>query len=1032
MKLSDTCIHRPVFATVLSLVVVLIGLVSYDRLTVREYPNIDNPVVSVSTSYPGASAGIMESQVTKILEESLAGIEGIDFMTSISRQERSQITINFKLDRDADGAAADVRDRVSRVARRLPEEIDPPVIQKVEADAQPIIFLSFASTKHSRLELSDYADRYVKDQLQTLSGVAEVRIYGERRYAMRLWLDPMRLAGYNLTVQDVEDALRRQNVDIPAGLVEGRDREFTVLSRTNLATVEQFDDLIVKQAEGYSVRLKDVGHAELAAQNERMFARFKGDNSVTLGVVKQAVANPLDVSNEIREVLPHIREGLPDGMTVNIGYDKSIFIDKSIENVYHTIAEAVVLVVLIIFFFLRSLRATLIPIVTIPVSLIGACALMLFFGFTINTLTLLALVLAIGLVVDDAIVMLENIYRYIEKGLTPTEAALKGSREIAFAVIAMTLTLAAVYVPIGFMSGKTGKLFTEFAWALAGAVLISGFVALTLSPMMCAKLLKANHNPNVLSRGIERFLDGMTNGYRRLLTASLNARFLVVLLGLAVFGCGVYYYTILRAELAPYEDQGVVIGIIQGPEGATIEYMDNYARQVEAIYEKVGEAQSYSVMGGFPTVSEGNSYLVLKPWDERLRTAREVSTQLRGEMFGIPGINVFPVLPPPLGQRGGSKPLEVVIQTSATYAELDKMVRTVLDALADYPGLSNVETDIELNKPQVEVSLDRDKVADLGIEVDTIGRTLETMLGGRQVTRFEREGKQYDVMVQLARSDRSAPQDLENLYVRTSTGEMVALSNIVTITEVVAPRELNHFNQLRSAEITANLGEGVSLGEALAHVEQVIRDTLPANTQIDYSGQSRDFKQAGADIYLTFALALLFIYLVLSAQFESFIDPFIILLTVPLSMTGGLVALYYAGGTLNIYSQVGLVTLIGLISKHGILIVEFTNQIREEGKSVRDAVIEAATLRLRPILMTTGAMVLGAIPLALASGAGAESRHSIGWVIVGGISVGTLFTLFVIPAVYSLLRRDKQTAHRLHGRQELHGAGSHHGVQPAE
>jgi len=1013
MKLSDTCIHRPVFATVLSLIVVLLGLVSYDRLAVREYPNIDPPVVNVTTIYPGASASIIESQVTRVLEESLAGIEGIDFMTSVSRQERSQITINFKLDRDADSAAADVRDRVSRASRRLPDEIETPVIQKVEADAQPILYLSFSSTAHNRLELSDYADRYVKDQLQTLSGVAEVRIYGERRYSMRLWLDPMRLAGYNLTVQDVEDALRKQNVDIPAGLVEGRDREFTVLSRTNLQTVEQFDNLIIKQTDGYAVRLKDVGHAELAAENERMFARFKGDNSITLGIVKQATANPLDVSKEIRAVLPAIEVALPQGMSVAVGYDKSIFIEKSIENVYRTIIEAVVLVVLIIFFFLRSLRATLIPIVTIPVSLIGTFALMYFFGFTINTLTLLSLVLAIGLVVDDAIVMLENIYRYIEDGYAPVEAALKGSREIAFAVIAMTLTLAAVYVPIGFMTGKTGQLFTEFAWSLAGAVLISGFVALTLSPMMCAKLLRNNHSEHGLSHIIEAFLDGVTRTYRRLLVLALSARPLVVLIGLSLAAVGVYYYTQLRSELAPYEDQGAVMGRLVGPEGATIDYMDKYALQVEQLYAAIPEVQSYSVMGGFPTVSQGNSFVVLKPWEERDRTARQIADELRTGMSRIPGINVFPILPAPLGLRGGSKPVEIVIQTTANYDELNAMVRKVLDAIHSYPGLVNVESDLELNKPQIEVSLDRDKTADLGINVDTVGRTLETMLGGRKVTRFEREGKQYDVIVQLAKSDRSTPQDLENLYVRGGSEVMVPLSNIVEVVERVAPRELNHFNQMRSATVTANLAAGASLGDALQFLENVIQKELPPSTRVDYSGQSRDFKQAGAEIYVTFALALLFIYLVLSAQFESFIDPFIILLTVPLSIAGGLVTLYYAGGTLNIYSQVGLVTLIGLISKHGILIVEFANQMRAEGRSVREAIIEASTLRLRPILMTTGAMVLGAIPLAIATGAGAESRHSIGWVIVGGISVGTLFTLFVVPAVYSLIRRDKRARHGL-------------------
>ncbi len=1004
MRISEICIRRPVFATVLSLVVALVGLVSYERLSVREYPNIDPPTVNVRTSYPGASAAIIETQVTKVLEESLAGIEGIDYITSISRQESSQITVNFDLNRDPDAAAADVRDRVSRVRGRLPDEIDEPVIQKVEADAQPIMYLAFASTRHTPLEISDYADRYVKDQLQTLPGVAEVRIFGERRYSMRLWLDPMRMAGYGITVQDVETALRQQNVEIPAGRVESTDREFTVLSETDLRTPEQFDDLVIKRADNYLVRLEDIGHAALAPEDERRIARFKGNTAVALGVVKQATANPLDVSTAVRNELPRIEEALPEGMTVNIAYDKSVFIDESIKNVYTTIGEAIVLVVFIIFFFLRSIRATLIPLVTIPVSLIGAFALMFLFGFSINTLTLLALVLAIGLVVDDAIVMLENIYRHVEEGLTPFEAAIKGSREIAFAVVAMTLTLAAVYVPIGFMTGKTGRLFTEFAWALAGAVLISGFVALTLSPMMSSKLLKPHHTSNRLSAAVESFLEGMTGLYRRLLAVALRARVLMLLVGAAVAGIGVYFYSQLNSELAPYEDQGVLIGIMVGPEGATIDYMDGYARDLEEIYKGVPEAERYFVVVGYPTVSRGISFLGFTPWEDRERSTKEIAGTLGGPMFSIPGIMAFPVRPAPLGQRGSAKPIEFIIQTSRPYDELQEMVDAVLDKVADYPGLANIETDLKLNKPQITVSIDREKAANLGIEIGTIGRTMETMLGGRQVTRFKRDGEQYDVILQLARADRSTPRDLRNIHVRSEGGDMVPLSNLVAIEETVAPRELNHFDQLRAATITANLGEGYSLGQALGYLETAARETLPGTARVDYSGQSREFKESGAAIYLTFVLALAFIYLVLSAQFESFIDPFIILLTVPLSIAGGLAALYFSGGTLNIYSQVGLVTLIGLISKHGILIVEFANQMRARGHTVTEAVIEAATLRLRPILMTTGAMALGAVPLAIAAGAGAESRQDIGWVIVGGILVGTFFTLFVIPAAYSLVR----------------------------
>ncbi|MCP1336470.1 efflux RND transporter permease subunit [Futiania mangrovi] len=1010
MQISELSIRRPVLATVMSLVVVLLGLVSYERLSVREYPNIDPPVVNVRTGYPGASAAIIESQVTQVLEESLAGIEGIDYLTSTSRQESSQITVSFNLDRDPEAAAADVRDRVSRVRGRLPDEVSEPVIQKSEADAQAIIYMALSSDRSTPLEISDYADRYITDQLQIVPGVAEVRIFGQRRYAMRLWLDPERLAANGLTVQEVETALRRQNVEIPAGRIESREREFSVLSETDLRTAEEFNELIISEANGYLVRLRDVGRAELGPQDERRISRFNGATSVTLGIVKQATANPLDVSNGIRSRLPGIQDSLPEGWKLDIGYDKSVFISESIKNVYTTIAEAVVLVVLIIFFFLRSMRATLIPLVTIPVSLVGAFALMYLFGFSINTLTLLSLVLAIGLVVDDAIVMLENIYRHLEMGKSPFKAAIDGAREITFAVLAMTITLAAVYIPIGFMEGKTGRLFTEFAWALAGAVLISGFVALTLSPMMCSKLLKQDPSKvrhNWLYNLIERFLRGLNNGYRALLRVSLAAPLLVILIGLAVAGAGGWLFTLLKSELAPYEDQGTIVAIISGPEGATVEYMDRYVQQLEDIYTTPPEADRYVSIIGFPVLSRGIGFLNLQPWSERERTAQEIAAELRGKMFSVPGVNAFPTTPPPLGQSARSKPVEIVVLTSRPYDELAEAVDAILGEARKLGFLDNLDSDLALDAPQIKVELDRSKAAALGISVETVGRTMETMLAGRQVTRFKRDGRQYDVIVQMEDVDRSNPDDLRRLYVRSSLGEMVPLSNLVRIEETVAPRELNHFNKLRSATISANLAPGVSLGEGLAALEKIASDTIPGTMQVDYSGTSRDFLASSGAIYLTFVLALIFIYLVLSAQFESFIDPFIIMLTVPLSMTGGLLALYLTGSTLNIYSQVGLVTLIGIITKHGILIVEFANQIREQGARVREAVVEASVLRLRPILMTTGAMVLGAVPLAISTGAGAQSRQDIGLVIVGGMLVGTLFTLFVIPAVYTLIRRDR-------------------------
>ena len=1007
MNLPELSIRRPVFASVLSLAVLLIGLMSYSRLTVREYPNIDEPVVSVDTTYRGASADIVESQVTTPLEDSLAGIEGIDVLSSVSRPERSQITVRFRLDRDPDGAASDVRDRVGRVRGRLPDDVDEPVIAKVEADAQPIIYLAFSSDRASPLEVTDYADRFVKDRLQNLPGVAEVRIFGERTYAMRIWLDRARLAAYGLTPQDVESALRRQNVEVPAGRIESQAREFTVLAETDLRTPEQFNNLIIRDAGGYLVRLRDIGKAELGARDDRVIARFNGQSAVAIGVIKQSTANPLDVSKAVNAALPRITETLPEGMSVNVAYDSSIFIDRSIKNVFSTIGEAIVLVILVIFVFLRSLRATLIPLVTIPVSLIGAFALMLLFGFSINTLTLLALVLAVGLVVDDAIVMLENISRYVEQGMRPFEAAIKGSREIAFAVVAMTITLAAVYAPVAFQTGRTGRLFGEFALTLAGAVIVSGFVALSLSPMMSSLLLRHQTNHGRIYRAIEGGLSALNHIYRRALRYTLTVRPAVIVVMLLVGAGAAFLFRALPSELAPIEDRGTIVTIGLAPEGSTIDFTDRYTRQIEAFYRQVPQIEKFFMVVGFPVVTQAISFVRLSDWHERDVSQQDVVRALGPRLFSIPGILAFPTNPPSLGQSPIEKPVNFVLQTSAPYAELQKAVDQLMAAGRQNPQLQNLDSDLKLNKPELRISVDREKAADLGIDVETIGRTLETMLGGRQVTRFKQNGKQYDVMVQVAGVDRSSPRDLTQIYVRARSGQMVPLSNLVTIHETVAPKELNHFNKLRSATITATLAPGYTLGEALAFMQDAA-DKLPSAIVTDLAGQSREFRSSSGGLYITFLLALAFIYLVLSAQFESFIDPLVIMLTVPLSMAGALLALKLTGGTLNVYSQIGLVTLVGLITKHGILIVEFANQLQERGLPKLEAVIEASVLRLRPILMTTGAMVLGSVPLAIASGAGAESRQAIGWVIVGGLLLGTALTLFVVPTAYTLLARTRK------------------------
>ncbi|MDQ8729763.1 efflux RND transporter permease subunit [Bradyrhizobium sp. LHD-71] len=1027
MRISDLCIRRPVFATVLSLVVVLVGLVAFSRLAVREYPNIDPPVVLVQTDYRGASAEVIESTVTRVLEESIAGIEGIDYLRSTTRQERSQISIRFKLGRDVEAAANDVRDRVSRVRRRLPTEIDEPVISKVEADAQPVLYLAFSSDRHSPLEITDFADRFVKDRIQSVTGVAEARIFGERRYAMRIWLDAARLAAYALTPQDVENALRAQNVEVPAGRIEGRDTEFTVLAETDLRVPDQFGAIIVKQASGFPVRVRDVARVERGPLEERVSVRFNGKPAVSIGVVKQAVANPLDISKGVRAELPGILEILPEGMSAEVAHDTSVFIQASIDSVFRTIGEAILLVILVVFLFLRNFRATLIPVVTIPASLLGAFAIMYALGFTVNTLTLLAMVLAIGLVVDDAIVVLENIYRHIEEGMSPMAAAFKGSKEIGFAVIAMTLTLAAVYAPIGFMSGTTGRLFTEFAWALAGAVIISGFVALTLSPMMCARMLKHEPKHGFLFNLVERALVGMTSGYRSALRFVLNYRFLVLLGGATFAGCSYFIFNALKPELSPVEDRGTIISFFIGPEGATTGYMNEYAGRIDTIVSKVPEVEGRFVVSGNPIVSQGIAFSRLLPWGERERKQQVIVNSVGNDLKQLPGVLAYANNPPSLGQNASSRPVWITIQSQVEYSELNGLVELVLAEAEKRPELANVETRLKLNKPELKVSVNRERAANVGAEVETIGRTLETMLGGRQVTRFKQNGKQYDVIVQVADVERTNPDDLAKIYVRNAGGQMIQLSNLVELRESVAPRELSRQNQVRSADITANIASGYSQGEAIAALENAVRQVVPSSVQIDYIGQSREFKQASGDIYFTFLLALMFIYLVLAAQFESFIDPFIIMLTVPLSMTGALLALKLGGGTMNIYSQVGLVTLVGLITKNGILIVEFANQLQDEGRSRLDAVVEASALRLRPILMTTSAMVLGAVPLAMAVGAGAESRNQIGLVIVGGLVLGTVLTLFVVPTVYTLLARDRSVKP-----QEVAAAPADHHPLPAE
>ena len=1026
MQLAEVSIRRPVFATVLSLLIVLVGAVSFERLTVREYPKIDEPVVTVSVRYPGASAEVIESQVTKPLEDSIAGIDAVDVITSISREGQAQISVRFRLEKDADSAAAEVRDRTSRVRNRLPQAIDEPVISKVEADAFPVIQIAFSSESMTQLQINDLINRVVKPRLQTVTGVADVRIFGERKYAMRVWLDSDKLAGFRLTTQDVEDAIRRSNLELPAGRIESQQREFSVTSQTSLVRPGQFGDIVIKTVNGFPVKVRDVARVQEGSADERTAVRLNDRPAVAVGVIRQATANPLDLSKGVREALPKLQADLPSDVIIDVANDNSVFIDRSVKNVYSTIIEAVVLVALVIFVFLRTLRASIIPIITIPVSLVGTFGLMALAGFSINTLTLLALVLAIGLVVDDAIVMLENIFRHIEEGMDPFSAGIKGAREIGFAVVTMTATLVAVYAPLAFTPGRTGRLFVEFALALAGAVVVSGFVALTLTPMMCTQLLRHNPKPNRFDRGMESLLTKVADSYGRairwVVTTRyqpgpqagftgrmkgwvLQARWLVVGMMLLSAGAIALVYPTMKQELSPMEDRGVILANITAPDGSTLAYTDRYAKAIERMGKPFKEFDRIFVIAGNPTVAQGTVVFRTVDWSERDRSTMALAKELQPKFGGLPGINAFAITPPSLGQGFRERPINYVVQTSESYQALNGVMRQFIDEISKNPGIVSPEVDLRLNKPELRVDIDREKAADLGVSVEVVAKAIETLLGGRNVTRYKRDAEQYDVVVQTQASGRNTPDDIDRIYVRGRNDSMIPLSALVKVRESVSPRELNHFGQRRSATITASLAGDYSLGEALTFMDQTAAKVLKAGYTTDLNGTSREFKKSQGALAIVFVLALVFIFLVLAAQFESFIDPLVIMLSVPLSMIGALLALKWSGGSLNVYSQIGLITLVGLITKHGILIVEFANQQRANGLELVDALVKASSQRLRPILMTTGAMVLGAVPLAVATGAGAESRSQIGWVIVGGMSLGTLLTIFVVPTMYALFAR---------------------------
>jgi multidrug efflux pump len=1021
MVISDISIQRPVLAFVISAMLVVFGVLGYEKLPVRELPKIDYPIVSISTTYPGASAEVVDNEITERIEGVINGIEGVKTIRSRSREGSSSVSVEFEIDRDIDAASNDVRDRVGRISDSLPEEAELPEISKVDADSNPIMWITLSSDRMNQLELTDFVRRYYLDALGTVPGVASVRIGGRRDFAMRVWLDRNAMAARRVTVQDLEAAIRRENAELPAGRIESSQREFTVRTDTRLNRPEQFSSILVRQDGANWIRLGDVARVEVAARDDRGDFRINGGSAIGLGIIRQSTANTMEVSEGVRKLLGEFRQNLSPGMKLEVRQDDATFVSQSVYEVFHAIAVAIGLVVLVVWVFLRTFRATLIPVIAIPVSLVAAFGVMAALGFSINVLTLLAFVLAVGLVVDDAIIVVENISRRIEEGEPPLLAAYRGARQIGFAVIATTAVLIAVIAPLSMLPGDQGRLFREFAIALMAAIAFSCIVALTLSPMLSSKLLRGHQEARGLFRLSEAFLDMLTRGYTALLRQALSARMLVMALMAGALVLTAVLGRTLPSELAPVEDRGVARISITGPEGASMDYTMQEVARVEGLlqpYLKSGEVDSVLTIvnpgfGGSSGVNRAMVVMRTPPWAERVsdRTVPEMVNELRPKLSAMPGSRIVPILPSGLGGGASANQLQVVIGGN-TFEELAEWRDALIERLQQYPGLTGFSADYDETKPQLYVTVDRNRAADLGVPVTTIGTTLETMLGEKLVTRYLDRGEEYDVVLRAEAQDRANPRDLSNIFVRSTTGnttgQLIPLANLIQVRDVAGATELNRYNRLRSITITANLTEGAVMGDAIREVRQAAAEVLPAEARINFEGAARLQLEASSAIWFAFGMAMLVAFLVLAAQFENFRLPAMILGSVLPAGLGGILAISVTGMSLNTYTQIGLIMLIGLIAKNAIMIVEFANQLREEGYELLDAVVEASRLRLRPILMTSIATVFGALPLALAYGAGAESRMAIGWVIVGGVTVGTALSLFITPVLYSMFAKGVQ------------------------
>lgn len=1000
MILSDTSIRRPVLTSMVAAALVLFGVLSFTRLSVRELPDVDPPIVSVSVFLRGANPRVMETTVTDILEEELSTLPGVRTLTSSSGEQSSNITIEFTLNRDLELAAQDVRDKVARVRGRLPQDILEPVVAKQEADAQPFMWMAVAGDNYDLLQLSDIADRVVKRRLQSLPGVGRAQIAGERRYAMRVWLESQELAARGLTVQDVIAAIRSRNVEVPAGRIESERREFTVRSLGELKTPDEFGALVVSSADGQVIRLRDLGRVELGAENDRWSLRYNGESAVAIGVVRQSKANLIEVSDAVRAELPAIQAALPPGIAINIGFDQALFVRRSIQEAEETLVLAGILVVFIIFVFLRNFRATIIPGLAIPTSIMAAFAVLYALGFTINNFTLLALILGIGIVVDDAIIVMENAYRHQEElGEDPTSAAIKGTREIAFAVIATTVALVAVFTPLAFLQGTAGRLFNEFGIALAGAVVVSSFVALTLTPMLCAKILRVPASHGKLFLVFERTFEGISVLYRRTLAVAIHHRLFVVSAGVASVLLAVFVFTRLEREFLPPEDRGAIVTFLVAPEGSSLEYTQGYQMQVDEILARVPEVESYfSITGFFGGVNSGIIFARLADWGERERSVDEVLAEVRPQLFAIPGVFAFASAPAAIGF---GSPVNYVVR----HPDFDSLA-VAMDRMTararQIPGLLNVDTNLRVNKPELTVSYERDRAEDAGVAIADVSNSLQALLGGQRVSTFTRENKLYDVIVQLEPDERATPGDMSGIYVRGRQGSLVSLDAVARVEEGIGPRQLNHFDRVPSFTLTAALQPGLTLGQAIDSLNAAAAEVLPPGSTTALAGESRELEESGNALYFAFILALIVVYMVLAAQFESLIHPLTVLLAVPLAVTGALLTLLAAGSTLNLFSQIGMILLIGIVTKNSILLVEYANQLKSRGLDSVEAMLEAGRIRLRPILMTSVATIFALMPIALGLGAGAASRRPLGYAVVGGLVFSTVLTLYLVPAVYTL------------------------------